>query len=528
MFGSKMKNFRKYIVLAAVSVIVAIPCFCAQVVVSPRIGDVSYQMKTTPDSLAVQLGLGDTPVVIDDDNYTARRAVELLLATSDPDYVLVPGDVLSISYLERTGTAPVSLNVSVPIGGGIRIPGIGEVDISGMTFPEAASAITKVLTDYNRYSEPVVNLVSLGLFSVLMKGEVVSNRYVTVSGMNRLSDVMYLASSNASSRNVSITGKDGETVSYDLYSAMRKGDEAQNPRLEPGDIVTIGTKDRSIVVSGAVSAPGTYQLLSGENLQSLLKDYAGGLESSASGRISIQRSSIGGYVDVINADSSTEMALLDGDIVYVEPSVDNLASVSIEGALLSQGTSNMIQGDRNEKYYYRFVSGETVYDMLSAISQYFIPSSSLESAYLVRGGETIALDFQKILYDGASTGSMLLQSGDCFYIPFNQMLVSVNGAVANPGVYGYVPGRTMGYYINLAGGLTGSAKGEDHIYVTDKDGNSVAKDSPVPAESVITVEENVLESKIAPTVAVVGLVSSIVGIIASIITASINIANAGK
>lgn len=527
MFGSKMKNFRKYIVLAAVSVIVAIPCFCAQVVVSPRIGDVSYQMKTTPDSLAVQLGLGDTPVVIDDDNYTARRAVELLLATSDPDYVLVPGDVLSISYLERTGTAPVSLNVSVPIGGGIRIRS-GEVDISGMTFPEAASAITKVLTDYNRYSEPVVNLVSLGLFSVLMKGEVVSNRYVTVSGMNRLSDVMYLASSNASSRNVSITGKDGETVSYDLYSAMRKGDEAQNPRLEPGDIVTIGTKDRSIVVSGAVSAPGTYQLLSGENLQSLLKDYAGGLESSASGRISIQRSSIGGYVDVINADSSTEMALLDGDIVYVEPSVDNLASVSIEGALLSQGTSNMIQGDRNEKYYYRFVSGETVYDMLSAISQYFIPSSSLESAYLVRGGETIALDFQKILYDGASTGSMLLQSGDCFYIPFNQMLVSVNGAVANPGVYGYVPGRTMGYYINLAGGLTGSAKGEDHIYVTDKDGNSVAKDSPVPAESVITVEENVLESKIAPTVAVVGLVSSIVGIIASIITASINIANAGK
>lgn len=523
-----MKNFRRYLVLALVVLLCIIPCFSAQVVVSPRIGNVEYEMKTTPDSLAVQLGLDENPILVDDDNYSSRRAVELLLATSDPGYVLVPGDVINISYLERTGTTPVNLSVSVPIDGKIRIPGISEIDVGGMTFSEARAAIMKVLIEYNRYSEPVINLTSLGLFSVLMKGEVVSNKYVTVSGMSRLADVMYLASANASSRNVSITDKSGNTVSYDLYSAMRRGEGDHNPRLRPGDTITVGVKDRSIIISGAVSNPGTYQILSGENLQALLKDYAGGLESSASGKISIQRSSIGGYVDVINVDSSTEIALLDGDIVYVEPSVDNLSSVSIEGALLSQSTTNMIQGDKNEKYYYRFVPGETVYDMLSAISQYFIPSSNLENAYLVRNGEMIALDFQKILYDGASTGNMLLEAGDCFYIPFNQMLVSVNGAVANPGVYGYVPGRTMSYYINLAGGLTGSAKGEKYISIVDKEGNKLSKDDTIPAETVITVEENVLQTKIAPTVAVVGLVSSIVGIVASIITASVNIANAGK
>ena len=211
-------------------------------------------------------------------------------------------------------------------------------------------------------------------------------------------------------------------------------------------------------------------------------------------------------------------------MIYVEPVTDSLGSVSIEGALRSSSSNSMIQGDKSETYYYRFVEGETVYDMLSALSAYFIDSSNLSAAYLVRDGKTIMLDFNEILYNGAESGSMTLESSDRFYIPFNQMLVSVVGGVERPGVYGYVPGRSADYYINLAGGYSADSKGEKSVTITGKDGTELDFSSPLAPETVISVERDNLSTQLASTVAVIGIVTSVVGLIASIITISANVA----
>lgn len=498
----------------------------AEVVVSPKVQSLSYQMQSTPDSLYKQLGLDEKSLILstDTDTVSAQLQLDRLVAISDPGYVLVPGDTISVTYMERTGNAPVTLHITIPYGGEIRISSIATVETKGRTFQDVRAEIEALLTQYNRYSNPIVSIQSLGLFHVNINGEVTSSRSIRVNGNSFLSDVLYYGSATASSRLVTITGEDGCVRTYDPYLGMRKGDKENNPRLHPGDTITLHKRERAVTVSGAINDGGTYQLLEGENLSALINDYGAGLDPYASGCVIIQRSRGNGYYETISVPSSEDYTLQDGDVIYVEPVTDSLGSVSIEGALRSSSSNSMIQGDRSETYYYRFVEGETVYDMLSALSAYFIDSSNLSAAYLVRDGKTIMLDFNEILYNGAESGSMTLESSDRFYIPFNQMLVSVVGGVERPGVYGYVPGRSADYYINLAGGYSADSKGEKSVTITGKDGTELDFYSPLAPETVISVERDNLSTQLASTVAVIGIVTSVVGLIASIITISANVA----
>ena len=109
------------------------------------------------------------------------------------------------------------------------------------------------------------------------------------------------------------------------------------------------------------------------------------------------------------------------------------------------------------------------------------------------------------------------------FIPFSQMLVTVNGAVNKAGAFGYVPGRTLSYYLNQAGGLANNAKGMDKIKVYDKFGSQIASSEIIPSEAIIEVERDTFATNIAPIVTVVGLVGSIVSIalnVAYLITAA--------
>ena len=268
------KNF-KCIVLFAILFSALFSISAAEVVVSPKMRSLSYSMQTTPDSLAVQLGLDSQSLILstDTDTVTAQLQLDRLVAISDPGYVLVPGDTISVSYMERTGTNPVTLHITIPYGGTIRISSIATVETAGRTFQSVRSEIEAILTQYNRYANPIITIQSLGLFHVSINGEVTSSRSIRVNGNSFLSDVLYYGASTASSRLVTIKSADGTERSYDPYLGMRRGESSNNPRLQPGDVITLHKKDRAVTISGAVNDKGTYQLLEGENLFSWRKKH---------------------------------------------------------------------------------------------------------------------------------------------------------------------------------------------------------------------------------------------------------------
>lgn len=84
-------------------------------------------------------------------------------------------------------------------------------------------------------------------------------------------------------------------------------------------------------------------------------------------------------------------------------------------------------------------------------------------------------------------------------------------------MFAYVPDKTANYYIALAGGLSDDASYPASVKVYDRDGKRADGDAPVMPESTIVVAKNTFVKDIAPTVAIIGLVSSIIGIVAAVV-----------
>lgn len=481
------------------------------VITSPQIQvDKTVQVDQYSSAYVSQLGGSSVSEGVD------SVELRLLRALSSPNYPVVSGDQYSLSYLENGKM--INLMIVVPYSKQINLGTFGIIDASEMTYLELKAAVENKISSLYQYGNPQFTITNTGIFPVTVKGEVVKTTVVDAWGLSKLSDVLSLALDTASTRSVIIT-RGGEDTTYDLYLGLMEGVDEQNPTLKVGDVVTFVKKSKMVEISGFVNRPGFYQVGEKEYLLSIINRYAKGFSPSASlENVNLLRN-VGNQIDSreINLNTKALYYVEDGDKIVVKQNLVEYPSISLEGALSpSQTSANYIQGAYSSKYFYKFMPGETIAEMAESISYLFSSYSDLKEAVLIRDEVEEKIDLEAILYQNDAKGKDVLCSGDKIYIPFSQMLVTVNGAVNKAGNFGYVPGKTLSYYINLAGGLTSNAKSMDKIKVYDKFGDEIDKDGIIPSESTITVPQNTFSTNIAPIVATVGLVSSVLGIVYTI------------
>ena len=485
-----------------------------QVVTSSRLSQISSaqsSMSYTWQDYSGQLGYA-SPVQSDDYDYILQ--MRLLQARGDINYPVTVGDVYTLSYIYNNTV--VSVPVSITHSGSFSVPNIGSFTWSGKTFNELKNEVEASVTARYPFSNPSLELTATGSFSVRISGLVSSSQRVPAWGLSRLSDLIPYASDNASTRNITVTDSDGTSASYDLFAALREGDESQNPFLRPDDHIIFNMKEEMVLVNGSVLRSGSYQVYEGTTLEEFLDEYALGLTSQADvSRISVTRYENGSYAE-IEVDDLSSFILQDGDMVDV-PSIEvPVGSVTLQGALAADSASagaSSVRGQISSQYFYRFMIGDTVEDMLVEMSRYFTASSDLDGCYLTRDGKNYPISFRNVLYGDDPAGDMILQNGDRFTVPFSNQVVTVNGAVNNPGTYAYVPGKDISYYVNLAGGLTSAAKGIEKYTLYNSYGEKLDDDSPITAETTIEMDESTFAQDLAIAVSVIGVVSTITTIV---------------
>ncbi len=517
---------KRYLTVIYLSLMLLLPLMADnQVVESSRasqLGGLNTAVyEATIQSYADQLGLSALPQnTLRSGDYDDINSSRVLFAMGDSSYPINAGDTYRLAYRENSTAIVHDLLVSPAYT--INVPRIGTFDLRGKTYADFKNEIEAAVTALYPYSDPVFTLTSTGVFPVYLSGEVASSGYASFWGLSRLSDAAVYASNTASTRCITVVDKSGNKTYYDLYKALREGAEDLNPLLKEGDKVIFNKRGVQVSVVGNVERPGTYQLVEGDNLDTLLDVYAKGMNNKA-GEIIIRRFSNGDYTEIITKKGEG-VTLIDGDVIVVKNLEVMLGSVTLEGALISSTNNNtFVQGSVNSRYFYRYAEGDTLLDMLSDMNQYFIPASDLEGSYLVRNGESIPLNISNILYGkDAEAAAMPLQNGDRIVIPFNQLIVTVNGAVNSAGNYGYVPGRTASYYINLAGGFSSSAKNNKSFTVYNKYGEKLDDDAVVPAEAVVKVDVSTFSKDLATTVSIIGIVTSVLAIITSTIKLATN------
>ncbi|WP_319758303.1 SLBB domain-containing protein [uncultured Sphaerochaeta sp.] len=487
------------------------PLFGPQVKVSSSVENLEVQ------SFSAQLGLLSEVPVYDEEQ-------RLLSAVSNGSYPVTPGDTFRLVYLD--GMKSVTVDLQVDESSSISIPGLGTIDGKDKTFSQVRKAIYDMVRTYYSYSNPQLVFIRTGSFMVSVVGEVVGTRVVPAWGLTRLSEVLQNATPYASTRNVRIRHTDGSEEVFDLYKAMREGVLEEDPLLRSGDVITLERCETLVMLSGRVYKEGTYQILESDSLEDLLTMYGGGLLSSADVQnIRIQRynpESGAWYVQYVNLLEQPDYTLSHLDQVIVDQQEPSLQTVTIEGAVSSSEvydslSTTALVGYPSGRIFYQFYPGESMKQMLSSLSSRFLAVSDLEGSYLIRSGKRIPLNIQSILYGKEENQPMQLQSNDTLLIPFTQRLVTVSGGVVRPGVFAYVPDKTMNYYLSLAGGLSDDAAYPTDVKVQGPDGKSIALGDPILPETTIAVAKETLARDIAPTVAIIGLVSSILGIVATVV-----------
>lgn len=385
----------------------------------------------------IGIGLLFSQKTVDDTTITAPDpALKASVAMSNAEYRVTAGDVYMLAY--AAGTIPVTYQLIVDSSYKIRVSNLAVIDVEGKTFLEVKAQVEQIVSRNYPMSGVQFVLTSPAAFSVAVAGEVKQTAEPEVWALSRLSSVLQpLLTQYSSIRDVTIVSRSGKSRTYDLFKAQRFGDLSQDPYLRPGDTVRVGRLVRSVKIEGAVERSGTYQLLPGENLKDLVDIYASGRSPLADKeRVEVVRtvdaaSKTGERLYVSGADFSS-FTVKNLDVVFVPQTADYLPVVYIEGsvidlsqsALLAEGEGGKLALDNmnsgNARIPVRYNQGETWASLVQRNRAWFSAHSDTASSYIVRKGERIPLDLDKLLFTSLDAASPLVEANDTLVVPYRR------------------------------------------------------------------------------------------------------------
>jgi polysaccharide export outer membrane protein len=263
--------------------------------------------------------------------------------TSDPPkpYTIGPQDVLLVTVWDhpeitaalsqfRTDNATGSL---VDDNGNIYFPYVGQIQMSGLTAPQARAKITAELAKVLQKPQVDLKVISFRSQKVFVGGEVKTPAIYNITdvpftlseAVNRAGGFTPIADD---SRMVLTRG--ARSWNLNFRTLMTQGNTAGKIRLKDGDSLLVpSVQENPIYMMGEVAKPGTVPLARGSlSLARALSDSGGLLGTSADARsIYVIRKGEGAKdVDVFHLDSrnptamvlADQFALRPRDIVYVD------------------------------------------------------------------------------------------------------------------------------------------------------------------------------------------------------------------
>jgi protein involved in polysaccharide export with SLBB domain len=289
--------------------------------------------------------------------------------------------------------------------------------------------------------------------TVTIDGEVARpGKYPLGKGMTA-SDLIHLAgglkrgaylSSADLSRYVIENGKKVESEHFpvELGKAL-SGDSQANVALRDGDLLSVrqitGWDDigAAITVTGEVAHPGTFGIVAGEKLSSVLAR-AGGFRSDAY--------PYGAVLERVQVYEMAERSRLElvrrleaGSNIHITGAATGPEQVSLTQAAMAQ-QQTVVNNLKTQK-----ASGRLVIHITSDVAAW----------------QNTAADIQ-------------VRAGDTLFIPKRPNFVLVNGQVYNNTAITYIPGKTASWYLNAAGGPTQTANTKD-IFIVRANGSLIGR-----------------------------------------------------
>ena len=274
-----------------------------------------------------------------------------------PDYVLGPGDALSI---DLWGGVSQRLFQTVDREGKLLLPETGPLLVSGKSLGDAQEAVQRALRTQFRDVSADVSLLKLRTVRVYVVGEVATPGAYDVSSLSTPLNALFAAggvTGAGSLRHLQHYRGNRLVEEVDAYDLLLHGVRGNMERLENGDSLRVPPLGPSVTVDGMVRRPAIYELRGETNLSQVL-DLAGGLLPAAALRhIEVQRLEahdkrtmlsleIGEATDKEALRAALEkFRVRDGDEIHIFPIAPyNESAVYLQGHVLRPGRYSYHQG----------------------------------------------------------------------------------------------------------------------------------------------------------------------------------------
>ncbi len=261
--------------------------------------------------------------------------------SADEEYTLGRGDEITVDF---PGRPEMKANLTIGPDGRVTLPLAGDIMVAGLTRPQAAAAIQKVLAPY--YDNLVVQVAVTRYTSnrVLVLGAVTKPGQYAFDGTPTLLGALTQAGMETGPDKVAeipaecaIYRGSQQVVWVQLKKLIESGNTLADLRLRRDDVVYVpNMADRFVSVLGAVQHPGAVPLTTSTTIASVLAS-AGGLANAAGNNPHIQIvnrttgvSRILKFRDALNPAKSNEIVLHPGDIVFVPKSGFDKATYTLE------------------------------------------------------------------------------------------------------------------------------------------------------------------------------------------------------
>lgn len=260
-----------------------------------------------------------------------------------PDsYQLGPNDSIQ---LQLYGKVNQQYELIVSRDGDLHIPELGNLSVSGLTFPEVKQLIGQRVSQTMLGVSVAVSMGKLRTINVFIAGEAKHPGTYTLSALTSVTQALFVAggvSDIGSLRQVEVRRQGKLVANFDLYTLLLEGNATGDILLQQGDVVFVTTLNGLVQVEGEVRRPALFEIKPGETVAAVLA-MAGGIKADAYAnaaileRLNIQRQRE--LVDLdLTAPQDLNRKMQPGDFIkvnVVSPRINN--QITLLGAVVRPG-----------------------------------------------------------------------------------------------------------------------------------------------------------------------------------------------
>lgn len=395
-----------------------------------------------------------------------------------PDYVLGPGDTVRVQFF---GNVNGIYEFDVTRDGILNLPEIGPVNVAGLPFSEFRADVSRRVQEMLIGTQVSITMGQLRNIRVFVLGDVNRPGSYVISSLATISSALYRSggiSRIGSLRDVQLKRNGDIVARLDLYDLFLRGDNSDDSRLQPGDVIFVPAVGTQVGISGAVIRPAVYEVRGPTSLADLVRMAGGLLPDAYPTETRIERIAAGEVRTVVSVDAAGSTgagtSLQAGDMVRIPQVLPELEDVvTLVGHVHRPGPYQWHPGMRLNNILGSALAlrpgGDLEYvlvrredpvnrsiSVLSANLLAALASPSSSQNILLQPRDTVhvfnlALGRQQIIEPILE--ELQLQSGTGN--PYRE--ASISGQVKAPGIYPLEPGMRVSDLVRAGGGLAEEA-----------------------------------------------------------------------